>query len=222
MALSTGVRVGPYEIVVAVGSGGMGVVYKARDTRLNRFIALKTISDGRAEDADVRRRFLREAQAASQLNHPNIITIHEILEENGIWFLAMEYVVGSTLELVLAARTLSIADALHYATQIADGLAAAHLAGIIHRDLKPANIMITEDGRVKLLDFGLARFMEQAAPSDVTATTQTIQGTVMGTAPYMSPEQAQGRRLDVRSDIFSFGCVLYEMFSGKCAFKRES
>ena len=222
MALPAGVRVGPYEIVAPLGSGGMGVVYKARDTRLNRFIALKTLSEDTIGDADMRRRFLREAQAASQLNHPNIITIHESLEENGTYFLVMEYVVGSTLESVLATQTLSISDAMHYAAQIADGLAAAHHAGIIHRDLKPANIMITGDGRIKLLDFGLARFIEHAVPSDITATTQTLQGTVLGTASYMSPEQAQGRTLDVRSDIFSFGCVLYEMFSGHRAFKRES
>ena len=222
MALSTGVRIGPYEIVASLGSGGMGVVYKARDTRLNRFIALKTLSGERVGDADESRRFLREAQAASQLNHPNIITIHESLEEDGMCFLVMEYVVGSTLEVVLATKTLSIADAMHYAAQIADGLAAAHFAGIIHRDLKPANIMITEDGRVKLLDFGLARFVHRALPGDITTTAQTLQGTILGTAPYMSPEQAQGRVLDVRSDIFSFGCVLYEMLCGKRAFEGES
>jgi serine/threonine protein kinase/Tfp pilus assembly protein PilF len=222
MALSAGVRIGPYEIVMSLGAGGMGFVYKARDTRLNRFIALKTVSEEQARDSDAIRRFIREAQAASQLNHPNIVTIHESLEENGSFFLVMEYVSGSTLEAVLASRALTIPDAMHFAGQIADGLAAAHLAGIIHRDLKPANVMITDDGRVKLLDFGLARFVEQTLDSHSAETMQTFQGTVLGTAPYMSPEQAQGGALDVRSDIFSLGCVLYEMVSGESAFKRNS
>ena len=221
MALSAGFRVGPYEIVAALGSGGMGVVYKGWDTRLNRFIALKTLSGDKAGQHEERRRFLREAQAASQLNHPNIITIHESVEDDGGCFLIMEYVEGRTLESALATGTLTVAETLHYAGQMADGLAAAHSAGIVHRDLKPANIMITEDGRVKLLDFGLARFVE---PSDEDGTigAQTTQGTILGTAPYMSPEQAQGHDLDTRSDIFSFGCVLYEMLSGRRAFRGES
>ncbi len=222
MALPAGVQVGPYEIVAALGSGGMGVVYKGWDTRLNRFIALKTLSGDGVGQPEDRRRFLREAQAASQLNHPNIITIHESLEDRGGCFLVMEYVDGRTLESVLANRTLTIAEALHYAGQITDGLAAAHSAGIVHRDLKPANIMITEDNRVKLLDFGLARFVDHTNTLETNGATQTTQGTILGTAPYMSPEQAQGRDLDTRSDIFSFGAVLYEMLSGRRAFRGES
>ena len=221
MALPAGVQVGPYKIVAALGSGGMGVVYKGWDTRLNRFIALKTLSGEKVGQPEERRRFLREAQAASQLNHPNIVTIHESLDDQGGCFLVMEYIEGRTLESVLANRTLTIAETLHYARQIADGLAAAHAAGIVHRDLKPANIMIAEGGRVKLLDFGLARFIEPSR-GDETIGAQTTQGTVLGTAPYMSPEQAQGRELDTRSDIFSFGSVLYEMLSGRRAFRGDS
>ena len=211
---------GPYEIVNCVGSGGMGVVYKAWDTRLNRFIALKTISDESLGDTGARHRFLREAQAASQLNHPNIVTIHETLETGDACCLIMEYVEGRTLERMIAPQLLPLPDILHYASQIADALSAAHRAGIVHRDLKPANIMITGDRRVKLLDFGLARFTLPAHSSDTP--TQTIHGVVLGTAPYMSPEQAEGLPLDTRSDIFSFGCLLYEMFSGRRAFRRES
>jgi serine/threonine-protein kinase len=200
----------------------MGEVYKVRDTRLNRIVALKTLPADKLADADRKRRFLVEAQAASRLNHPNIVTIHDISEDNGVCFIAMEYVPGSTLEQVNAASGLSLKDAMKYASQIADALAAAHSAGIIHRDLKPANIIITADGRLKLLDFGLAKLIETVDLTAETAVTHTFPGTIVGTAAYMSPEQAQGRALDARSDIFSFGLVWYEMLCGQQAFPRDS
>jgi serine/threonine protein kinase/Tfp pilus assembly protein PilF len=224
MVLSAGIRIGPYEILSLLGAGGMGEVYKARDTRLNRIIALKTLLTERIGDTDQKRRFVLEAQTASKLNHPNIVTIYEISEENGICFIAMEYVSGATLEQVNAGGALLLKDAMKHASEIADALAAAHSMGIIHRDLKPANIIITDDGRVKVLDFGLAKFIETATPgADAeTATLRTISGAIMGTPAYMSPEQAEGRKLDARSDVFSFGLVLYEMLSGQPAFRGDS
>jgi len=222
MALSAGACIGPYQILALLAAGGMGEVYKARDTRLNRVIALKTLPAEKVADADRKRRFLLEAQAASRLNHPNIVTIYEISEESGACFIAMEYVDGCTLEQLNRGSALPFKDALSYVSQIADALAAAHSAGIIHRDLKPANIIITEDGRVKLLDFGLAKLIETATPVGETATLRSTPGTIVGTAPYMSPEQAQGRTLDARSDIFSFGLVWYEMLSGRRAFPGDS
>src|SRR5229473_980825 len=195
MALAAGVRIGPYEILALLGVGGMGEVYRARDTRLHRIIALKTLPAEKVADADRKRRFLVEAQAASRLNHPNIVTIHDISEENGVYFIAMEYVAGTTLEQANTGSGLPLKHAMKYAAEIADALAAAHSAGIIHRDLKPANIIITEDGRVKLLDFGLAKLIEPAVlAAEATATLRVIPGTtspgaIMGTVDYMSPEQ---------------------------------
>src|SRR5258707_8537091 len=222
MAFAAGVCIGPYEILALLGAGGMGEVYKARDTRLHRIIALKTLSAEKVADADRKRRFLVEAQAASRLNHPNIVTIHDISEENGVCFIAMEYVAGTTLEQANTSSGLPLKHAMKYAAEIADALAGALSAGIIHRDLKPANIIITEDGGVKLLDFGLAKLVEPAAPEAETATLRTVPGAIVGTAAYMSPEQAEGRELDARSDIFSFGLVLYEMLSGQRAFRGDS
>ena len=221
MALSVGVRIGPCEILALLGAGGMGEVYQARDTRLNRIVALKTLPAEKVADAGRKRRFLLEAQAAAALNHPNIVTIHDIAEENGAYFIAMEYVPGTTLEQLNTGGGLPVKDALKYASDIADALAAAHAAGLIHRDLKPANIIVTTEGRAKLLDFGLAQFIE-AAPAAETATEHTLPGVIAGTVAYMSPEQAQGRTLDARSDIFSFGLVLYEMLSGQRAFRGDS
>jgi serine/threonine protein kinase/Tfp pilus assembly protein PilF len=224
MAFAAGIHLGPYEILALLGAGGMGEVYKARDTRLRRVIALKILPGTNVADADRRRRFLVEAQTASQLNHPNIVTIHDISEENGVLFIAMEYVVGATLAQAITSRTLPLKTALTYADQIADGLAAAHAAGVVHRDLKPTNIIITEVGRAKLLDFGLAKFVGVGLSAEETQTdTQLTQsGEIVGTASYMSPEQAEGRDLDVRSDIFSFGLVVYEMVSGQRAFAGGS
>jgi serine/threonine protein kinase/Tfp pilus assembly protein PilF len=224
MAFAAGERFGPYEILALVGAGGMGEVYKARDTRLHRIIALKALPAAKVADADRKRRFLVEAQAASRLNHPNIVSIHDILEENGICFIAMEYVAGATLEQTNTGSGLPLKQVIKYGAEIADALAAAHAAGIIHRDLKPPNIIITEGRRVKLLDFGIAKLIEPAVPASEarTATLHTLPGVILGTAAYMSPEQAEGRELDARSDIFSFGLVLYEMLCGQRAFRGES
>jgi serine/threonine protein kinase/Tfp pilus assembly protein PilF len=224
MTISAGDRLGPYEILALLGAGGMGEVYKARDTRLNRAIALKILPAEKVADADRKRRFLAEAQAASRLNHPNIITIYDISEDKGVCFIAMEYVAGTTLEQANTGGGLPLEDAMKYANEIADALAAAHSVGIIHRDLKPANVIITKEGRVKLLDFGLAKLIEPEVPASeaATATIRTVAGAIMGTAAYMSPEQAEAREIDARSDIFSFGLVLYEMLCGQRAFQRDS
>jgi serine/threonine-protein kinase len=222
MAISAGVRIGPYEILTLLGAGGMGEVYKARDTRLNRMVALKTLPADKVGDAGRRRRFLVEAQAAASLNHPNIVTIYDISEENGVYFIAMEYVPGTTLEQINCGSGLPVKDAIKYACDIADALAAAHSAGIVHRDLKPANVIVAEDGRAKLLDFGLAQCVEVTPREGETATLHTLPGTIVGTAAYMSPEQAEGRTADARSDVFSFGLVVYEMLCGQRAFRGDS
>ncbi|MGA2738830.1 MAG: protein kinase [Bryobacteraceae bacterium] len=222
MAISAGVRIGPYQILSLLGTGGMGEVYKAHDTRLNRIVALKTLPPEKLADTGRKTRFLHEAQAAASLNHPNIVTIYGIWEEDGVYFIAMEYIAGTTLEQMNSGRGLSVQDALHYASGIADALVAAHSAGIVHRDLKPANVIVAKDGRAKLLDFGLAQFTEAGTPAGETATMRTLPGTIVGTAAYMSPEQAEGRMVDARSDIFSFGLVLYEMLCGQRAFRGDS
>jgi serine/threonine protein kinase/Tfp pilus assembly protein PilF len=224
MAFAAGVHIGPYEILGLLGAGGMGEVYKAHDTRLRRVIALKTLLPEKIVHAERKERFLLEAQAASRLNHPNIVTIYDVLEENGVCFIAMEYVAGITLDLVCAGTGLPLKDAVRFGMEMADALAAAHSAGIIHRDLKPANIIITVDGRVKLLDFGLAKLTDATVPAAEaeTAAGLTKTGQVVGTAAYMSPEQAEGRELDARSDIFSYGLILYEMLCGQRAFRGDS
>jgi serine/threonine-protein kinase len=214
-----------YQILEKLGAGGMGEVYKARDTRLNRFVAMKVLPAGMASDEERRRRFVHEAQAASALNHPNIITIYDIVDDGDTQFMVVEFVVGRTLLELVPKEGLRIPQAIQYAAQMADALAAAHAAGIIHRDLKPANVMVTGSGLVKLLDFGLAKVVQGAtedldgATASITMSPLTMEGTVMGTVNYMSPEQAEGRRLDARSDIFSFGAVLYEMLTGRTAFR---
>jgi eukaryotic-like serine/threonine-protein kinase len=224
MALAAGDHIGRYEILGLLGAGGMGEVYKAHDNRLQRVIALKVLAADKVADDERKRRFLIEAQAASKLNHPNIVAIHDISEENGVCFIAMEYVAGATLEHTNTGCGLPLQHAMKYAAEIADAVVAAHSAGIIHRDLKPANVIITEDGRVKLLDFGLAKLIGPAvpAPDAETAVHKTAPGVIMGTAAYMSPEQVEGRELDERSDIFSFGLVLYEMLCGQRAFRGDS
>jgi serine/threonine-protein kinase len=206
MTLGPGSQLGPYEILGKLGEGGMGVVYKARDSRLDRFVAVKVLPPERFADPDRKRRLVNEAKAASALNHPNIVTIHDIGRAGEVDFIAMEYVEGRTLRERIAAGPLPLEEALQYAIQVADALAKAHCAGIVHRDLKPANLMVTGDGLVKLLDFGLAKLSE---PGE----TQTL--AVLGTPGYMSPEQAEGRPADARSDIFCFGAVLLEMLAGR-------
>jgi eukaryotic-like serine/threonine-protein kinase len=216
-----------YEIVDKLGEGGMGTVYKARDTRLNRYVALKFIHPDRPTTTEVNRRFAIEARAASALNHPGIVTIYDVGEHEGKEFIAMEYVRGTTLDAVLRQGRLTPREALKYAIYIADACAAAHAAGIVHRDLKPANIMITDQGLIKVLDFGLAKLADPVSSAE-TGTTQTVDmaltqdGAVLGTVAYMSPEQAEGKKVDARSDVFSFGLILYEMLSGRRAFEGST
>ena len=236
MGLSAGARLGPYEIVAALGAGGMGEVYKARDTRLDRTVAVKVLPAHVADDPQFRERFDREARAVAALNHPHICTLHDIGSQDGIDFLVMEYLEGATLAERLASgqRALPLGEALIIACQIADALDKAHRAGIVHRDLKPANIFLVRSAvasappNAKLLDFGLAKSsapivagaglsMLPTSPPNLTA-----QGTILGTFQYMAPEQLEGQDADARTDIFAFGAVLYEMLTGKKAFEGKS
>jgi len=214
------------EITEKLGEGGMGVVYKARDSHLKRFVALKVLPPEKVADPERKQRFVQEARAASALNHPNIVTVHDIDQWDGIDFIAMEYVEGKTLGELIGRKGLKLNEALKYAIQIADALAKSHAAGIVHRDLKPGNVMVTPDGRVKVLDFGLVKLTETApvGPEDSTVTEKpsTELGLIVGTASYMAPEQAEGRNVDARSDIFSFGSLLYEMLTGRRAFQWDS
>src|SRR6266567_5368471 len=222
----TGKHIAHFEITGKLGEGGMGVVYEAIDRHLDRRVALKILPPEKVADPARKLRFIQEAKAASALNHPNIITIYDISAADGVDYIAMELVAGRTLEDLLAKRRPKVSEVLKYAVQIADALAAAHAAGIVHRDLKPANVMVTESGLVKVLDFGLAKLTdrEEVSEDDVTRTERAVteDGTVVGSAAYMSPEQAEGRKVDARSDIFSFGLVLYEMLSGNRAFRAET
>jgi Tol biopolymer transport system component/predicted Ser/Thr protein kinase len=219
----TGRKLAHYTITGKLGEGGMGVVYEAQDGHLDRAIALKLLPQDALANPARKQRFVQEAKAASALNHPHIVTIYDIASDDGTDYIAMELIRGRTLEQALSRGRLRLAEALKYGVQIADALAAAHAAGIVHRDLKPGNIMITERGDVKVLDFGLAKLTDapDVSEQDVTRTQQAVteEGLVVGSAPYMSPEQAEGRRVDARSDIFSFGSVLYEMLAGKRAFQ---
>ena len=226
MPLTAGTRLGPYEIVAPLGAGGMGEVYRARDTKLGRDAAVKLLLAETAENSQRRQRFEQEARSASALNHPNIVTIYDIGSSDGTVYIAMELVEGRTLRELLVAEPLAIRKLLELGVQIADGLARAHAAGIVHRDLKPENVMVTRDGFVKILDFGLAKLTEpisqerSAVPTAIAAATEP--GVVMGTAGYMSPEQASGQAVDFRSDQFTLGAILYEMTSGKRAFQRQT
>jgi eukaryotic-like serine/threonine-protein kinase len=222
MTLSAGTRLGPYEILAPLGAGGMGEVYRARDSRLGRDLAIKVLSSEFAADADRRKRFEQEARSASALNHQNIVTIHDIGSEGATVYIAMEFVDGRTLREVLHGGALPTRRLLDLAYQMADGLAKAHAAGIVHRDLKPENVMVTKDGAVKILDFGLAKLLkEQPEESSNLPTAQATQaGTVLGTVGYMSPEQASGKALDFRSDQFALGAIFYEMATGRRAFQR--
>src|SRR5690242_5935905 len=223
MILAPGVRVGPYEILSPIGAGGMGEVYRARDTRLNRHAAIKFLSADLA-DAAARRRFQREAQAASSLNHPHIITVYDVGEFEGCQYLVTEFVDGGTLKDWARAEKRGWRPILELMTGVADGLSEAHDAGITHRDIKPANILVTKSGYAKLADFGLAKLVEPTSPDEATRTLTreaTRPGVVVGTIAYMSPEQASGKSLDARSDIFSFGIVLHELLSGQRPFDAK-
>ena len=222
-----------YEIVELLGEGGMGTVYRAVDTRLGRPVAIKLLRGEAAVNDESRKRFVHEARAASALNHPHIITIYDIGQDSGVDFIAMEYLAGQSLARLIERAELKIGDALKYAGQIADALASAHAAGIVHRDIKPANIMVTERGSIKVLDFGLAKLteticVEPTGEHDTTETVgargrpQTEEGTILGTVAYMAPEQAEGRPADPRSDVFSFGAVLYKMVTGRRAFVGDT
>ncbi len=229
-----GKTLGHYRIDSKLGEGGMGVVYRAFDTHLDRAVAIKVLRPDATASPERRRRFVQEAKSASALNHPGIIHIYDIdssdQPEGPTDFIAMEFVPGETLDKFIGKSELSLQNTLKYGIQIADALARAHAAGIVHRDLKPANVIVSDDGRVKLLDFGLAKLTERVEndPEGVTATVtiregaQTEEGAIVGTVAYMSPEQAEGKKVDGRSDIFSFGSVLYEMVTGRRAFDGGS
>src|ERR1700691_3519391 len=227
MALPSGTKLGPYEIVAPIGAGGMGEVYRAKDTRLGRDVAIKVLPEAFARDADRLRRFEQEARAVAALNHPNILAIHDIGEYNGAPFLVSELLEGHSLREELNGGALPTRRAVEDASQIAEGLAAAHDKGIVHRDLKPENVFVTKDGRLKILDFGLAKLAKLQAAADENATLDatpqdTSPGVVLGTVGYMSPEQVKGEAADARSDIFALGTILYEMLSGQRAFRRDT
>ena len=224
---TAGEILGHYRIVEKIGAGGMGEVYKARDTHLNRSVALKVLRPEAVADSEHRHRFVQEAKAASALNHPNIITVYDISSSDGLDFIAMEYVKGRTLEELIGHHRMPLKQVLAYAIQIADALGKAHAAGIIHRDLKPSNIMINSEGSVKILDFGLAKLVAATEPGNVESTASTLEtfmdeGKLLGTPAYMSPEQAASKPVDGRSDIFSFGLILYEMLTGRRPFGGDT
>ena len=214
-----------YQIIGKLGEGGMGIVYQARDSHLDRLVAIKVLPPDKVADPERQARFVQEAKAASALRHPNIVTIHDIARDAGHNFIVMEYVTGKTLDQLIGRRGMKLNDAVRYAIQTSDALACAHAAGIVHRDLKPSNIMVDENGVVRVLDFGLAKLTQTEPGEDQSTETvgpKTEEGTIVGTASYMSPEQAEGKAVDARSDVFSFGAVLYEMLCGRKAFKGDS
>src|SRR5271157_5403856 len=221
MNLTPGTKLGHYELVSLLGAGGMGEVFRARDTRLKREVAIKVLTPALSLDADRMRRFEQEAMATAALNHPNILAVFDIGTNEGSPYVVSELLEGETLRERLRSGPIAVRKTLDYALQIAHGLAAAHEKGIIHRDLKPENIFITKDGRVKILDFGLAKLTQSEAGGQ-TLTHATEIGAVLGTAGYMSPEQVRGVTLDARSDIFAFGAILYEMIVGKRAFHGDT
>jgi eukaryotic-like serine/threonine-protein kinase len=226
MTLSPGMRLGPYEILASIGEGGMGVVYRARDPRLDRQVAIKVLPAGTAADARARERLRREAMAVAALDHPYICKIFEIGEDGDALFLVMEYIAGKTLQQRLLEGPIPLPEALRLAGEIAEALQEAHARGFLHRDLKPANVMLTEQGHVKVMDFGLAKRVEERVAPDAATREMTAQltahGTIVGTPDYMSPEQVKGAALDARSDVFSFGVILAEMTGGRHPFRKPS
>ena len=227
MSLQPGVRLGGFEILGAIGAGGMGEVYRARDTRLNRDVAVKVLPEAFSHDADRLARFRREAELLATLNHPNIATVYGLEKDDGVTGIVLELVEGATLADLVARGPLPIAESLAVARQIAEALESAHEKGIIHRDLKPANVKVTPDGLVKVLDFGLAKLLDDPARTGLDASLThsptvsvraTYEGVILGTAAYMSPEQARGKQADKRADIWAFGCLLYEMLTGEGPF----
>jgi serine/threonine protein kinase len=227
MALLIGTKLGPYEILAPVGAGGMGEVYRAMDTRLGREVALKIVSASFARDPDRLRRFEQEARAVAALNHPNILAVFDIGQHEGSPFLVSEFLEGESLREILDRGPFAQRKTIEYGVQIAHGLAAAHEKAIVHRDLKPENIFVTKDGRIKILDFGLAKLVQLSGNQDdatlaTLATGATAAGVVLGTPGYMAPEQVRGEAADARTDIFAFGAVLYEMLSGVRVFRRDT
>src|SRR6202163_4740481 len=227
MAILSGRRLGPYEILSAIGAGGMGEVYKARDTRLDRIVAIKVLPTHLADRSELRERFEREAKTIASLNHPHICVLYDIGHQDGTDFLVMEYLEGETLAQRLQKGSLPIQQVLQYAIEISDALDKAHRKGVTHRDLKPSNIMLTKSG-TKLLDFGLAKLKQEAAPAIPDSQLPTLQsaitgeGAILGTLQYMAPEQVEAKEVDARTDIFAFGAVVYEMATGKKAFEGKS
>src|SRR6267154_1268886 len=227
MGVKTGNRLGPYEILSAIGAGGMGEVYRARDTRLDRIVAIKVLPTHLADRSELRERFEREARTIASLNHPHICTLYDTGQQDGIDYLVMEYLEGETLAHRLLKGSLPLEQVLQYAIEIADALDKAHRKGVTHRDLKPGNIMLTKSGS-KLLDFGLAKLRQDAAPATPLSQLPTAndaitaQGTILGTVQYMAPEQLEAKEADARTDIFAFGAVVYEMATGKKAFEGQS
>ena len=227
MPLAVGTRLGPYEVLSPIGAGGMGEVYRARDGRLGRDVAIKVLPADLAANEERLKRFEKEARSASALSHPNIVPVFDIGTTDGVSWIAMELVDGYNLRKLLASGPLSLKKTLGISTQIAEGLAKAHATGIVHRDLKPENVMVTREGIVKILDFGLAKLTSPTGETGEVTQSPTVSaateaGVVLGTVGYMSPEQALGGTLDFRSDQFSFGAILYELIAGKRAFARPS